>query len=107
MVAKEINTGNDLTLFAATPAWEAIKMLFSMAVTQGIGWFSTKVAGRKVDVIDVRRAYFNAPSRREVFVQLPAEDWVAGMCGLLGKSVYGTIDAAQNWEYTYTQFLNL
>ena len=63
LVAKEINTGNELTLFAATPPWEAIKLLFSLAVTCGIGWNSNngRAMGKKIEVIDVRRAYFNAP----------------------------------------------
>ena len=29
----------------------------------------------------------------------------AGMCGKLKKSLYGTRDAAQNWEETYTKWL--
>ena len=52
-------------------------------------------------LVDVRRAYFCAPSRRRVFVELPPEDYQAGdehMCGLLQHSLYGTRDAAQNWE---------
>ena len=50
---------------------------------------------------DVRRAYFHAPARRRVFVELHPEDYQAGdehMCGLLQYSLYGTRDAAQNWE---------
>ena len=52
-------------------------------------------------LVDVRRAYFYAPARRRVFVKLPPEDHQAGdehMCGLLQYSLYGTRDAAQNWE---------
>ena len=52
-------------------------------------------------LVDVRRAYFYAPSRRRVFAELPSEDYQAGdghMCGLLQYSLYGTRDAAQNWE---------
>ena len=51
--------------------------------------------------VDVRRAYFYAPAKREVFVELPPEDRQEGdegMCGLLRVSLYGTRDAAQNWE---------
>ena len=52
-------------------------------------------------LVDVQRAYFYAPSRRRVSVELPPEDCPAGdehMCGLLRYSSCGTRDAAQNWE---------
>ena len=52
-------------------------------------------------LVDVRRAYFYAPARRSVFVELPPEDCQPGdehMCGLLRYNLYGTRDAAQNWE---------
>ena len=93
-------------LFAATPPLEAKKILFSMAVTEGIGYCkSRRDKGLKMDFIDVRRAYFHAKARRRVFVQLPAEDFEPGMCGLLKKSMYGTRDAAQNWEIEYAEFM--
>ena len=53
-----------------------------------------------IGVIDVRRAYFYAPTKRRVFVQLPPEDYKPGdeeMCGLLQYSFHGTRDAAQSW----------
>ena len=52
-------------------------------------------------LVDVRRAYFYAPARRRVMVELPLEDYQPGdehMCGLLRYSLYGTRDAAQHWE---------
>ena len=57
--------------------------------------------GKVLALVDVRRAYFYAPARRRVFVELPPEDYQPGdehMCGLLRCSLYGTRDAAQNWE---------
>ena len=60
-------------------------------------------------LIDVRRAYFHAPERRGVFVELPPEDYQPGdehMCGLLQYSLYGTRDAAQNWEEELTSTLS-
>ncbi len=59
----------------------------------------------KLDFIDVKRAYFQANARRDVYVQLPDEDWEEGMCGKLVKSMYGTRDAARNWEEEYTGFM--
>ena len=32
------------------------------------------------------------------------EDSEEGVCGLLNKAVYGTRDAAQNWEFAYVEF---
>jgi len=106
LVAKEIKTHKRDDLFAATPPVEAKKMLFSLAVTEGFGFEKGKRAqGMKLDFIDVRRAYFHAPTRRKVFVELPPEDDQPGMCGELNQSMYGTRDAAQNWEQAYSEFM--
>ena len=59
-------------------------------------------------IIDVRRAFFYAPATRRIFVELPEEDWQPGdeaMCGLLHQSLYGTRDAAQNWEIELGNFM--
>eukprot|EP00969_Alexandrium_andersonii_P119798 5296583-Alexandrium_andersonii.AAC.1 len=55
----------------------------------------------KLEFIDIKRAFFHAVARREVYVELPPEDAEAGMRGRLLKSMYGTRDAAQNWETCY------
>ena len=47
LVAKEIKKYSDWSLFAATPPWEAIKLLFSLAVTEGRGWKGSKERGKK------------------------------------------------------------
>jgi hypothetical protein len=60
----------------------------------------------KMEFIDIRRAYFHAPARRTVYVKLPPEDHEDGMCGKLNKSVYGTRDAAQNWEHQYANVMS-
>ena len=59
----------------------------------------------KLEFIDVRRVYLQACARREVYVELPEEDQEEGMCGRLVKSMYGTRDAAQNWEEEYCRFM--
>ena len=59
-------------------------------------------------VIDVRRAYFYAKARRRVYIKLPEGDGGgpgSRQCGLLRKSLYGTRDAAQNWECELGSFL--
>ena len=53
--------------------------------------------------IDVKKAYFYAPARREIFIEIPLEDWEPGdemMVAKLNLSLYGTRDAAQNWTST-------
>ena len=106
LVAQEVNTNRREDLFAATPPLEAKKMLMSMAVTEGIGFRAgRRTEGMKLDFVDVRRAYFHAKSRRELYVALPNEDWEEGKCGKLLKAMYGTRDAAQNWEYAYVEAL--
>ena len=106
LVAKEIKRGPSDEMFAATPPLEAKKSLFSMAMSQfsrGIGEFSSKT--QKLLFIDVSRAYFYAPARKPVFVKLPEKDDTPAMCGRLNVSMYGTRDAAANWEETYAQHL--
>ena len=43
--------------------------------------------------------------QREVYVRLPDEDHEEDMCGKLNKSMYGTRDAASNWETEYVTFM--
>ena len=38
-------------------------------------------------------------------MDLPEEEAGQGMCGELIMSMYGTRDAAQNWEQEYTDFV--
>ena len=91
-------------MFAATPPLEALKLLLSMMMTKGIGYFG-KCEEYVMDFIDIRRAYFHAYATRDVYVELPEEDREEGKCGKLYKSMYGTRDAAQNWEAAYTEFM--
>ena len=57
--------------------------------------------GSKIMINDLFRAFFYAPATREVYVDLPKEDvgvGEEGMCARLSFSLYGTRDAAQNWQ---------
>ena len=51
-------------------------------------------------VNDVRRAYFYAPAQRDLYTELPAGDRLVhrGLLGKLRLSLYGTGDAASNWQ---------
>lgn len=103
LIAKEINTHKRDDIFAATPPLEAKKILFSAAVTDNLGWTGNKKM--KLEFPDVRRAFFHADARRLVYAKLLAEDNAPGMCGKLLKSMYGTRDAPQNWEFALRSIL--
>ena len=60
-------------------------------------------------VLDVKRAHFHAPATRQIFVELPPEDALAGRADVVGEllmSMCGTRDAAHNWEAAYSDYLD-
>ena len=84
-VAEEYKTYAGPELHASTPPLEALKVVLSEVATG-------KRDGKVLALVGVRKAYFYAPARRRVFVELLLEDYQAGgehMCGLLQKSLYG------------------
>eukprot|EP00400_MALV-I_sp_L67-5_P000255 gene255-biopygen667 len=98
LVAKEINISKRDDLFAATPPLEAIKVLVALLAASGGEY--------QLMLLDISRAYFLALARRKLYVRLPPEaDAPSGTCGRLLRSMYGTRDAAQNWEYHYREVL--
>ena len=63
----------------------------------------------RLAAIDIKRAYFYAPARRPIFIEIPREDREPGdehRIGRLNLSLYGTRDAALNWTAEYTRTLN-
>ena len=77
-----------------------------MAVTEGVGFNrNDRKGGNQLEFIDVRRAYFHARARRRVYVKLPEEDYEESNSGKLIKAMYGTHDAAQNWECESVEFM--
>ena len=100
LVAKEFNDSEIDGLFAATPPLEALRLLVSDAATVVPGH------GKKIIMInDVARAFFEAPVKRIVCVELPEEamtreeiDAGTPLVGLLQMSLYGTRDAAVNFQ---------
>ena len=96
-MAKEIRTTARPDFYASTPPIEALKVLISIAATS-----------EYEDIClmhnDVSRAYFHAEAIRPVYVDFNDEDWSPGdenSCGKLNLSMYGTRDAATNWEAAY------
>ena len=56
---------------------------------------------------DISRAYFYAKCTRDLYIELPAEDPSAhpDYIGKLRLCVYGTRDAALNWQQTLSEHL--
>ena len=93
-------------MFAATPPLEAKKALFSLAMSKiSAGCGTQGCEAMKLVFIDVRRAYFDAAASRNIYIQLPPEDAKPGYVGKLNKAMYGTRDAAANWERRYCEHL--
>ena len=95
LVVQEINNETRDDIFAATPPLEALQLVLSILAS------SRRQNKWKLDSIDIKRAYFHAPATRDIYIKLPEEDQQEGMCGKLIKAMYGTRDAASNWEQAY------
>ena len=105
-MADGLKRGASDDTFAATPLLEAKKSLFSMAMSQFARGRARSMHGtQKLLFIDVRRAYFYTPALRPVYVTLPDGNAEEGKCGKLNRSMYGTRDAAANWEEKYSSHL--
>ena len=101
LVGKEFKTYADDSLYASTPHLEALRLIISKAATRD---------GVKMEIMmnDVRRAYFHAQATRDVYVELAAEDPQYGVGDQIGKlklCLYGTRDAAINWQETSSRHL--
>ena len=103
LVAQEFATHKDDSLYAATPPLEALRMVISHAATMKKG-----DAPKQILIADVRRAYFYALAKRNLFIELPAEDKIEGEGDLVGKlrlNLYGTRDGATNWQNHLTRHM--
>jgi len=104
LVGRELKMDKRLDLFSATPPLETLKLMCALCARGQ----SDKGGAKRIAAIDTKRAYVYAPSRRPIFIEIPAEDRLPGdedRIGQLKLSLYGTRDAAQNWAYEYTRFL--
>lgn len=103
LVGREIKRDQRLDLFAATPPLEALKMIVSICASN-----QSKDEPYRIMTSDIERAYFFAKARRPIFIEIPIEDREEGDEDMVGKfnlSLYGTRDAAQNWQAEFTDYL--
>ena len=70
LVGRELNTGVRPDLFVATPPLEMLKVLMSYCAQNQDGGHPIRLA-----TIDIKRAYFYAQARRDVYVKVPEEDF--------------------------------
>ena len=87
-------------LFAVTPPLEAMRYLVHQAATVDE---KGRVGENAIMINDMARAFFEAQATRDVCVELPEEaleekDMGKDLAGLLKMSLYGTRDAAVNWQ---------
>ena len=98
LVAKEFRWRDPFMegTFAATPPLEALRYVFH--------WMTTvrRRNGRKVQmkmiVLDVSRAHFHPKAVRETYIELPEEDATEGFVARLLRTMYGTRDAAHEYD---------
>ena len=84
--------------FAATPPTESLRFMLSRFATRQQRGVDSNL---KMLVLDISRAHFHPPAKREIYIDLPEEDAEEGKVGLLTKTMYGTRDAAAEWEEYY------
>ena len=103
LVGKEFKTTADDSLCASTPPLEALRMIVSRAATR----FGRTGKHREIMINDVARAYFHALATRDMYIELPEEDKLYGqnLVGKLRLCLYGTRDAATNWQTTLSDHL--
>ena len=104
----EFNTHRMDGLFASTPPLQALKLLVSDAATVDSMARNSSKEEKAVMVNDVARAFFDAPISRDIAVELPVENGEgpgSEMVGLLQKSLYGTKDAAANFQREVKKFM--
>ena len=93
-------------MFAGTPPLEAPKLIISKVASSQTNMEEDDPV--RLMYVDVKRAYFYAPCTSETYIKIPEEDWEPGdegKCGRLNVSLYGTREAAGNWQREYTSFM--
>ena len=106
-VGKEFNNGDADGLFAGTPPLEALRLILSRTATG-----NQDMNYKTIMINDVSRAFFEAPMQkdRNLCIELPWEDMTEkdrenDMVGYLSQSLYGTRDAAANFQKEVMKFM--
>ena len=99
-MGQEFKNGEMEGIFAGTPPLEALRGIVHEAATVRK---PDDMHDKVIMVNDVSRAFFEAPAMRQVCVELPSEDVTEtdirlDNVGHLQMSLYGTRDAAMNWQ---------
>lgn len=104
LVGRKFNVGRDVSLYAAIPPLEALRIALSNAATQRR---EGKSGRRAVMINDVRRAYFYAKATRDLYIQVLPEDpeCKPEVFGKMRLCLYGTSDAAKGWRETLSAHL--
>ena len=101
LVCMEMRRRGIEAIFSATPPLEALRAVVSLGAREDPRGRHDPV---KIYTADVSRAHFYADSVRDVFIELQAEDPRSGgqdLVGKLQKTMYGTLDAAEQWALHY------
>ena len=97
-MGKEFATRVGASLYAGSPQLEALTILIAAAALDDT---------LRVMLSDVKRAYFHAAAKRELYVEIPEEDpdWSPDAMGRLNLALYGTRDAAKLWQEIVSKHL--
>ena len=93
-MGRKIKTDERPDLFAATSPLESLRYVLSLCASTQQG-----PKHHRIFSVDVQRAYFYAPAKRPIYIELPVEDRLPGdedSVAQLNLSLCGTRDAAQN-----------
>ena len=82
-----LNVDQQIGMFAAILPLEALKLLISEAATFGYGEEENKV----IMINDVSRAFFEAPMKREMCVEIPGEDREGGEGDMVGVAEHESV----------------
>lgn len=103
LVGREIKIDDRPDLFAATPPLESLRMILSICAHHQHDDEPYRILSS-----DIKRAYFFAKAKRPIFIEIQIEDREPGdenKIGRLNLSLYGTRDAAMNWQDEFTGVL--
>jgi hypothetical protein len=93
-------------LFSAMPPWEAIKALMSLLVSDGLETENDEEL--ELGIFDISRAHFMPKAKRELYIEIPAEDLSpedGDVVGRLNRNMYGFRDASSGWQEDWQELL--